>query len=362
MYTTIVAALLWKARDSFLMLCQRGLLPGATLLLVVALRLAPVDSNEEDALRNSMMLQDLAFRLYLVGSCQDQQILQLACMPSIKVKVVGVDELDRFISPDDSRAISRAYVDLLPTWRQDPLEVKGTSIYFMTTLNRFVLHMLGFNPAATAQEHMDVTRTSLTILWRLFEAGGQIPAAECPVIRSYGGTSLYYLGYVRNKCVSTADEQYSFTQMLADVEVIALAGRIMLLTLSEGNELEVTNDIKTILETLSLLESTINDSVNSAPELFYDSKIEWIKSLSHCVTHHQAISVNLDQGDPKLGYMTNMISTWLKFEKSLKKEDYQWQECAYPRCFRKLQLEIAVHYVCGQCDSVAYCNSNCQRA
>ncbi|KAG8775639.1 hypothetical protein FRC12_001354 [Ceratobasidium sp. 428] len=361
-YTNAVAALFWKARDSFLMLCQRGLLPGAALLLVVALRLTPVDSNEEDALRNSMMLQDLAFRLYLVGSRQDQQVLQLACMPTIKAKIVGTYELNHLISPDDSRAISRAYVDLLPIWRQDPSEIKGTSIYFMTALSRFVLHMLGFNPAATAQEHLDVTRTSFKILWRLFEAGGQIPVADYPVIRSYGETSLYYLGYVRNKCVSTADEQYSFTQMLVDVQVIALAGRIMLLTLSEGNEFEVTNDITTILETLSLLESTIKDSVDSAPELFYDSKIEWVKILAHCVTHHQAILVNLDRGDPKLGYMANMISTWLKFEKSLKKEDYEWQECAYPRCFRKLQLEVAVHYMCGQCDSVAYCNSNCQRA
>ncbi|KAG8719151.1 hypothetical protein FRC09_011550 [Ceratobasidium sp. 395] len=152
MYITLVAASLWKARNSFLMLCQRGLLPGSTLLLVIALRLTPIDSSEQSNLRNSLMLQDLAFRLYLVGSHHDRQILQLACMPAIKAKVIANEHLDYLISSDDSRLISRAYADLLPVWRRDPLEVEGTSIRFISAMNRFILHMLGFNPSRTAQE------------------------------------------------------------------------------------------------------------------------------------------------------------------------------------------------------------------
>ncbi|KAG8724722.1 hypothetical protein FRC09_015195 [Ceratobasidium sp. 395] len=135
LYIALTATLLWGDRDLFFTLCQRDLLPGSTLLLVVALELALSGSVKETTFLNNLpsnssyetlvRLKELAFRAYLAGSYQERQILPIACMPIIEKEKPEDYEPDYFVNSEDGQKISRAYFNLLPRWRQDKSEAEN---------------------------------------------------------------------------------------------------------------------------------------------------------------------------------------------------------------------------------------------
>ncbi|KAG8749604.1 hypothetical protein FRC12_013344 [Ceratobasidium sp. 428] len=185
-YIAFTTTLLWKDRDSFFTLCQRGLLPGSTLLLVIALKLALSDSDEETSYETLMRLKDLAFRAYLAGSHQERQILQFACMPIIEKEKPEDYELDYLINAEDSQRVSRAYFDLLPRWRRDKSEAKNMPVGFMTGLTGFALNMSVVDSSATVQGQIAALGISIQLLWLLFEHKGQILVVDHPHFRTYG--------------------------------------------------------------------------------------------------------------------------------------------------------------------------------
>ncbi|KAG8772726.1 hypothetical protein FRC12_002923 [Ceratobasidium sp. 428] len=360
-YSFFLTGLLWSDRGSFLRLCQKGLLPGSAILLMIALKQPPTNLDEENVGNSTLRVRDLAFRSYLIGSARDRQILRVVCMPAIDRKIPSSSYIEYFFDPQDSRTISQEYVNLLHAWLQDDSDAKCTPTSFTSTLTTFVLQMAIYNPSATPQEHRRMIYTSLRMLWLLFECRGQTSTLDHPGIRTHCVVVVFLLGFVQEICISTAENKYRFLQMLADIEIIGLIGRTLLLVLDERNEPRSMYGFEEILDTLSSQGNIINDSIIAAPELFYDSKIEWAKILAHCNAYKQLLLGDPVRNSSEIRYTTKIISGWLRLAKSLE-DDSQAQECAYPRCFQRFSLNIAVHYICGRCNSATYCSVNCQRA
>ncbi|KAG8724721.1 hypothetical protein FRC09_015194 [Ceratobasidium sp. 395] len=82
----------------------------------------------------------------------------------------------------------------------------------------------------------------------------------------------------------------------------------------------------------SLGPSVMKDLVAAAPELFHDSKIERAKVLRQCLEYQEAETTNLDKKKLVLDDTNKIISSWLRFTKSLEDERREARSCAYPRC------------------------------
>ncbi|KAG9091546.1 hypothetical protein FS749_016460 [Ceratobasidium sp. UAMH 11750] len=277
---SMLARMLWEGRDSFLTLCSLGLLPGCALLLLAVLKLLPTGSKEG---KDVLYLQDLGFRLYLVGSRRDQQVLPPVCLFVDEKNIAWPTNTIQFLNPEDSRTIARAYSGLFLLWQQDKSSARSVSIGLMGHLAGFVLHMFGGNPSATPQELMHVASVSLQLLWMLLEPRGRLPVTEHPQVREYANLSFVTLKFILDHHLSTQDEQYSFAKMIADNEIVSLAGRVLLLTIDEGNEFQNTECFDLVLETLIESKGAFTLATSIAPELFYDSSIEWHKVMAHLV-------------------------------------------------------------------------------
>ncbi|KAG8695845.1 hypothetical protein FRC08_007526 [Ceratobasidium sp. 394] len=188
--TVWLARVIWEDRDSFLTLCLRGHLPGCALLLLLALEFLP--PNLGQAKNGLLYLQDLGFRLYLVGSRRDQQNLQRVCVGAVDKNVGWPNTRNIFTSAEDSQTLARAYSGLLRVWRRDKSSTKLVPIRLMSFLSGFVLHMSELNRLATPQEHIDVMSTSFQFLWLVFEQRGRIPVADHSEMRHFA--TLVFFG------------------------------------------------------------------------------------------------------------------------------------------------------------------------
>ncbi|KAG9101147.1 hypothetical protein FRC07_010352, partial [Ceratobasidium sp. 392] len=77
------------------------------------------------------------------------------------------------------------------------------------------------------------------------------------------------------------NEQKMLAEMLADVEIVSLAGRILLTITEEGNEFADTEGVDLFVYHLTALEQVMNKSIDTVPELFVDSGIQWDKLFCH---------------------------------------------------------------------------------
>ncbi|KAG9081585.1 hypothetical protein FS749_007558 [Ceratobasidium sp. UAMH 11750] len=230
--SSIIIPEIWGERDMFLKLCANGLLPGCSLFFLATHSVLSHEPGITSVNILYLHLQDLGLRLYLAGSHRDREILLPVCMTAIEKLLRWPTDSNRFLHAEDSRTLFQSYSGLLFVWQQDGRSAKTLPIGFIGHLVAFVLHMSGFNPSATPREHIETERTALRFLWLIFEHRGRIPAAEHSYLRYSAVPTFSYLWFIQ-KCISTQAEQYEFARMLTDVEVIGLAGRILLLIMAE---------------------------------------------------------------------------------------------------------------------------------
>ncbi|KAG9089031.1 hypothetical protein FS749_001670 [Ceratobasidium sp. UAMH 11750] len=167
----LITTALWKSRDSFLTLCSHGLLPGSALFLLALLNILPTHPNIGRTRKELVFLQELGFRLYLVGSPRDRQILPYVCMSAAQNNAEWASGNIRIASPKDSRAIAQAYIGLLLVSQQGS-STKSVPIAFMGDLAGFVLYTIGRNPSGTTNEMIDTGYATLQFLWLLLEDRG----------------------------------------------------------------------------------------------------------------------------------------------------------------------------------------------
>ncbi|KAG9077078.1 hypothetical protein FRC06_009107 [Ceratobasidium sp. 370] len=293
-YGSIVAGGLWRDRGSFMTLCSRGLLPGCALLLLAISTLLKLNQNQD----------------------RDRQILRSVAATILEKEKFGSKNEKHFLSVEDSRTIRQAYSGLLFVWQQDTSSIEDISLDFLGTLNSYVLFMTAFNPSVVIQDEIEVAYTSLRFLWLLFEQRGRMPATDHAGIRYCSLDVFQLLRLIQSDCESARQEQPRFAQMLADCEIVSLIGRIILLILVDGNEFHNTEHLSIMLEKLQMLDDAINKSAAAAPELFRDSKIEWMKVFSRLLLCSEG--ENTSGNDPdRARLVSSMLNTWYQFATSL---------------------------------------------
>ncbi|KAG8699185.1 hypothetical protein FRC08_005456 [Ceratobasidium sp. 394] len=360
---SILAYLLWESRDMFLVLCSRGLLPGCALLLLMVSKSLTVGSREEE--RDVLYLQDLAFRSYLVGSRRDQEAVQPVCLLADEKKLVWPPGKDRGISSEDSHRLAQAYIDLFAVRRREKTGAKGVSIGVMSHLTGFVQNIFESDYSMTSGELMDLASTAHQFLWLILEQNGRLSADDHIDVRKYALLCLVKLRSIRERFTPTPGLQYKFAKLVANTEVVSLAGRLLLLTTDEGNEFEDPDWIELTLGQLVGLKDLLAAVVHIAPDLFYDSKLEWVKVMAHAELPIQmGMGGPRDEGNDISRLVSRTLSTWALFESSLGDEATVPQECAYPRCCWSVEpkMGLGIRYKCGRCDIVTYCSPNCQHA
>ncbi|KAG8717937.1 hypothetical protein FRC08_006316 [Ceratobasidium sp. 394] len=352
---------LWQDRGSFLILCLRGLLPGCSLLLLITLKLLPLHPDKETVHEATFFLQHLVLRLYLVGSHRDRQILQYIFLATQQMLVSVFEPDTLFVGPEDSRMVSQAYSGLLSVWQQDGSSTRNVPVKLMDALSGDVVGLSTFNPSATTGELIDVAGTSLKFLWLLLEHRGRVPTLEHAWVKRYC-SGLFQFIWVIEKRISGQEARHRLAQMLADTEIISLAGRVVLFALDPENgfrNVNHTNEPDTTLEDLSKIGGAIKKSVITAPELFADSKLEWAKVLAYLESSRE---IGTGQQTERARYIRDTLEAWAGHSSALKDKYYEPQKCAHPRCARLLTCEKALrlHYRCGRCNQAAYCDSTCQ--
>ncbi|KAG9087477.1 hypothetical protein FS749_002894 [Ceratobasidium sp. UAMH 11750] len=352
--TPLLISALWDHRESFLTLCSHGLLPGCTLLLAL-LKLLSIYSKRDSVRTQLVYLQDLGFRLYLVGSHRDRQILHFVCTAATQKGIDCGGENKRVKSPEDSRTIAQAYYGLFLVSQQGA-DTKSLSIDFMGHLTGFVLHTTGWNPSATVDEMIGVGYAALQFLWLFLQHRGRIPAEDHHKVRFFATSMFGFFGYLQRKHISTREQQYRFAEMLTQAEIVALTGRVILLVIEEGNEFQDLELLDRTIEEMSELEDPINKSAAVAPELFLDSKLEWAKVSIQVKAFAEMTNLNLS--DEKIRYLAGLFEGWERYTGM--RRDYNngpWK-CMYPRCFQFSLTEPKS--MCGRCKEAVYCDSACQ--
>ncbi|KAG8773477.1 hypothetical protein FRC12_002519 [Ceratobasidium sp. 428] len=296
-YALIILNLLWFDRNSFMILCSRGLLPGCALLLLATYRFLLKGFDKHRVSTTILLLRDLIFRLFLVGSTRDREILQVVCVPALQKSIAGPlgDRAYCFLSTEDSRMVRRAFSGLLIVWQEVPPSSAYISTFVLNGLLKFVLRLSISDPGATPQEQIDIAHTTLKLYWLMFEHHGRyLWPTEHPRFRLYGINIITFLVFVQTKHLRTSKDQYEFSRMLAELDTIALLGRVWLLSgLGLGmsdRELYLedrinTEHIEALLKNSLPLVEPLSNSVVAASRLFEESEIEWAKSAGQWDRH-----------------------------------------------------------------------------
>ncbi|KAG8706784.1 hypothetical protein FRC09_002228 [Ceratobasidium sp. 395] len=350
---TMLARALWEDRDSFLTLCIRGLLPGCALLLFACFQLLHGDKDEDDSCQETFYLQDLAFRLYLVGSTRDREVAQLVCREAVERDSDWTNGILRHCGPEDTRTILKAYSEMLFEWREERSTPKTVDIDLLGGLASYVINLVGTSPVLSVEETVQAARVA-----------------------------------IHSRCLYTEDARYGFARMLADLDILALAGRVLLLVSDEGavplifsfrshvdlpsigHEFEDVVRLEVLLEHLTGLKPALEEAVAIAPELLlHESSIEFIKVMGQLGWALEVGLANFNEDETKrspiTGRVMDMMLAWTEYANALDEvHDSEAQACAYPRCHETgtREASLKIRYTCGRCNTVAYCDLNCQRA
>ncbi|KAG8795403.1 hypothetical protein FRC12_014887 [Ceratobasidium sp. 428] len=185
-----IVAELWRDRDSLLRLCMDGMLPGCSLLLLTSMEALPTEVNES-TYKSHMHLQGLSFRLFLVGSHRDRQLLQPVCTFTPENDIDWPDDFEGYVDSADSQIITEAYSGLVAVW-QETFDTEILPIDLAIRLDRFILKTAAHNTEMRSHNLILILHTSLRLLWLIFEHRGRIPVDDHINIRDYAITSAYH--------------------------------------------------------------------------------------------------------------------------------------------------------------------------
>ncbi|QRV95230.1 MYND Zn-finger protein [Ceratobasidium sp. AG-Ba] len=272
--------LLFQAREMLLVLYARGLIPGCSLVLfaISIMLFKEVDSNDPES--EMEMLEDLGFRLYLVGSPADRMVLQLVCMIAIKHKSCWrMPCPKRLASADDDMEICRAYSALLGGWKRDNVCTKSIPVELLDHMASFVLAVSMIQSTACVPDWISIFGTCLEVLWFILDDGRLIDAHACAALRQYMINALVLLAALLQNLAN--EYQAHAAELLKNVGIVPLCGRLLLLVPS-GNEMhDLDQPYHFLYQANHLLDSVINSRTTPSPGLYKDYVTELVKSSTH---------------------------------------------------------------------------------
>ncbi|QRV95175.1 hypothetical protein RhiJN_23193 [Ceratobasidium sp. AG-Ba] len=336
----MITDILWEDRDSLLTLTLNGLLPGiGVLLMLVGFHMFPQVTSTRSL--DFLYLQDLASRLYLIGSLRDRQICMLLCGTGMERGLEWKYGEQRFVSADDSHKVANAYLRLFEVYSDHRESLPIIPVAFMHYIYNFVQQVVAQNPSVPIYELIEVAHTSLKFLWLFFEVLENLKVNLHLPTRAYATFCFFSLGFIQKRLQSPED-QYMLVEVLSGAEFVALAGRVLLLVTAEANDCEFMDGLDMLIAILGQLDSTVSRSVGTAPSLFAGSGVEHAK-VAHQIKLSEALQPSRSRSNSGLkGLLNKMIRTWSQFDGSLGDNiaGNPYQGCAYPRCFEPYDSEI----------------------
>ncbi|KAG9080561.1 hypothetical protein FS749_007964 [Ceratobasidium sp. UAMH 11750] len=374
---------LWMDRQSLFTLCSNGLLPGCALLLLAAWKWLPT----EPRLRfrgHCLILQDLCYRLYLVGSNEDLQVLHHVCVYDIE-KVANRDRFRVcFVSTEDSRELALAYGHFLSTSQTDPSIIEVLSVEIVGLVGQFVLEMIIVDDAATLQEKLVVNYHNFEFLWLFLEHRGWVSLVDGDKIKRHAMTIFMFTAGNQTYLVKTQEDQVDFARMLAASEIVGLIARVLLTIMDKGKALSRNliysyllinmscpgyvfpgkEEWTTLLGSVIRLGEALDKSISEAPELFYESRIEWAKFLDQLRLEVRLGVPDVNGNAQFLREIVLNMTNWARKRGFLGTDNLPPQGCEYLRCVQPLEQEkpLGVGYMCGKCKATRYCSQDCQQA
>ncbi|QRV95203.1 hypothetical protein RhiJN_23221 [Ceratobasidium sp. AG-Ba] len=299
-YSGLCLEMLWTARDSLLKLCVRGVLPGCSLLVLAAIQ----------------FLQDLAYRLYLVGSRWDQQIMQLICVDSFKEKSsLRNGDKNRFVSAEDSQLLSEAYSSLYHAWSQDKSYYAKVPLALMKNMTDLVLDTTNYNPSATEQERLGVNKVVSYVGTREFVA------------------SAFCLLVATNQEIKSKEGQLKLAHIISEAEILSLAGRIALsFTTEKKHVLQTDESLEGFTLGVCGFSEMLQESAKIVPELFHDSKIEWAKVLLRLWPWFHGVKLQLERMPEVYDRIAGIVAMWKSCEDFFRSNVDESRKCVAGSC------------------------------
>ncbi|KAG8720847.1 hypothetical protein FRC08_017888, partial [Ceratobasidium sp. 394] len=354
---------LWMDRESFFALCSDGLLPGCALLFLAAWKWFPTERRRRFR-TDCLLLQDLCYRLYLVGSNEELQVLHRVCLYIIDKNIEWDRFEERFVSSEDSRELGQAYGELLSKARKNESIVQVLSVEITGLVGKFVLEMVGVDETATLQDKLIVHHQNFEFLWLFLEHRHRIPLVDGDRIKLYASTIFMVTANCQVHLVKTRDDQIDFARMLAASDIVSLTARILLTVMDQDYVFQGMDEWVILLGSIVRFGESLDKSISHAPERFYESRIEWAKFLDQLGLEVRLGVIEFDGKEEFLSLLVMNMTSWAKSRGFLGVDNQPPQSCGYSRCVQPLRQEraLGVGYMCGKCRAMRYCSQDCQQA
>ncbi|KAG9108152.1 hypothetical protein FRC07_008514, partial [Ceratobasidium sp. 392] len=265
---------IWKNRQRLVALIQHGMLVGFPALLFTLCQMT-LFSKAPESTKKWAQLQEIILRCYLVGVREEQITLrQLALSADLhmtKHDLVGNSKTD----PEDAHVIIRAYTRVLrPLWDHNNSVASILPLDISNILFRYVDSLLTSELADCIPE---VARVGLERIWLELdrETDGFMAAPRRGFTRHYASDIFHYLGDIQQR-LQTRKNELAFSNMLVEIDILGLVGRLLLMISREGSNPDKWNALRDDLQHLC---DTMPEPIRATDSIAQCNIAEWIKFI-----------------------------------------------------------------------------------
>ncbi|KAG8773748.1 hypothetical protein FRC12_002331 [Ceratobasidium sp. 428] len=241
--------------------------------------------------------------------------------------------------------------------------VQFLSVKIMSFVGKFVMDMLGVDNTTTPQELLLANYRNFEFLWVFLEHRNRISLVDGDKIRNYASTLFMITTNNQFYYAKTREAHLDYARMLAAAEIVSLIAHILLMVLDKGYEFQgVDVEWEQLLGSVIIVGDALDTSRAYAPELFYESRVDWTKFLDQLNLEVRLGARNAYGKAKFLREMVMNMTTWARNRGFLGDDNLPPQACGYPRCIqpRGHEKTLRVCLVCGKCKAVTYCSQSCQ--
>ncbi|QRW06312.1 hypothetical protein RhiLY_05311 [Ceratobasidium sp. AG-Ba] len=240
-------SILWKNRSQLITLIEHGMLPVFPAFLFTLSEMTLL-SKIPQSTKPWGQLQEIILRAFLVGSREERKTMrQLALYAHHRILEQNI-VLDSTTDEEDARTVVRAYVDMFnPFWNYDKSLVPSCSSILPTSFSA-------------------LERIWLEVDW---ETDGFMPAPRGGFTRKYAADIFRFLPLLTN----VGDDQ-AFSNMLLEVDILGLAGRVLLMVSREGSDPDEWQNFR---DDLVYLCGAMTGTGQAPDELAYPNVANWVK-------------------------------------------------------------------------------------
>ncbi|KAG8735878.1 hypothetical protein FRC12_017869, partial [Ceratobasidium sp. 428] len=298
-------------------------------------------------------LQEILLPSYIIG-IKDKRItlrhLTLtAHMRMNDYNLVG----DPTTDPEDAYIVVHRYSSMFrPVWNRDGSLASTVLLDILNILFRYVQSLLTADLADCIPK---VAQAGLERLWLKLdrERDGFMATPRRGYTRQYASDIFHYIGDMQGR-LRTNENKKAFSDMLVEMEILNLVGRLLLMVSRETINPNKWDDL---IKDFGYLWDMMSGPIRVAGEIAQSNIANWIKIQDQLSMLVMGISPNRVQKK----HLTEAIGSWSKLC-PVADNNFPWKPCLNPRCaVAKLYMRTpSACLVCGRCFEVTYCSKRCQ--